>query len=63
MFANPLDVRERSAIAGFLAGYSGNTRVSYTTDLRLFDGWCAYNRIRLLGVRRAHLEMWLFALK
>jgi site-specific recombinase XerD len=30
--------------------------VSYTTDLRLFAAWCADNRLRLLEVRRAHLE-------
>jgi integrase/recombinase XerD len=42
---------------GFLAGYSGNTRVSYTTDLRLFAAWCADNRLHLLEVRRTHLEM------
>jgi hypothetical protein len=29
----PLDVTERAAIAGFLAGYTGKTLVSYTTDL------------------------------
>jgi hypothetical protein len=34
-YEDPLDVHERGAVAGFLAGYSGNTRVSYTTDLRL----------------------------
>ena len=28
-------------LAGFLAGYAGNTRISYTTDLRLFADWCA----------------------
>ena len=56
-YEDPLDVREHSAIAGFLAGYSGNTRVSYATDLRLFTAWCADNRLRLLEVRRAHLEM------
>jgi hypothetical protein len=56
-YQDPVDVREQSAIAGFLAGYSGNTRVSYTTDLRLFSTWCAENRLRLLDVRRAHLEM------
>jgi hypothetical protein len=56
-YEDPLDVRERGAIEGFLAGYSGNTRVSYTTDLRLFAVWCAHNRVRLLDVRRAHLEM------
>ena len=56
-YEDPLDVRERGAIGGFLAGYSGNTRVSYTTDLRLFAAWCVENRLRLLAVRRAHLEM------
>ena len=33
---DPLSFIERGAIAGFLAGYTGNTLVSYTTDLRLF---------------------------
>ena len=36
----PLNFTERAAIAGFLAGYTGNTLVSYTTDLRLFAEWC-----------------------
>lgn len=36
----PLGVSERAAIAGFLAGYSGNTLISQTTDLRLFVRWC-----------------------
>jgi hypothetical protein len=56
-YQDPLDVCERGAVAGFLAGYSGNTRVSYTTDLRVFTGWCADNQVRLLEVRRAHLEV------
>jgi hypothetical protein len=46
-YEDPLDAREREAIAGFLAGYSGNTRVTYTTDLRLFAAWCADHRLRL----------------
>jgi hypothetical protein len=41
----PLGAPERGAVAGFLAGYSGDTRVSYTTDLRLFAVWCADNRL------------------
>ena len=53
----PLDATERGAIAGFLAGYSGNTFISYTTDLRLFVEWCITNDVRLLDVRRAHLEI------
>ena len=53
----PLDFTERAAIAGFLAGYTGNTLVSYTTDLRLFVEWCTSNDLRLMEVRRAHLEI------
>ena len=52
-----LDVTGRAAIAGFLAGYSGDTLVSYTTGLRLFVEWCTNNDLRLLDVRRAHLEI------
>jgi len=52
-----VDVRERASIAGFLAGYTGTTRVSYTTDLRLFLAWCADSNVRLLDVKRAHLEL------
>ncbi len=33
---DPLLISERVAVAAFLAGYSGGTRVSYTTDLRIF---------------------------
>ena len=56
-YEDPLDVRERGAVAGFLAGYTGSTRVSYTTDLRLFASWCDETRVRLLDVKRAHLEL------
>ena len=56
-YEDPLDVRERGAVAGFLAGYSGTTRVSYTTDLRLFAIWCTDASTRLLDVKRAHLEL------
>jgi integrase/recombinase XerD len=54
---DPLNHTERGAIAGFLAGYTGNTLVSYTTDLRLFVEWCNANNTPLLDVRRAHLEI------
>ena len=53
----PLGATERGAIAGFLAGYTGNTLVSYTTDLRLFVEWCITNDVRVFEVRRAHLEI------
>ena len=51
-----LDARERAVIAGFLAGYTGTTRISYTTDLRQFVTWCTDSDVRLLDVKRAHLE-------
>jgi hypothetical protein len=54
---DPLDARARGAIAGFLAGYSGATLVSYRTDLRLFATWCVSNRLQLLEVKRAHIEI------
>jgi integrase/recombinase XerD len=54
---DPDDLAERAAVAGFLAGYTGSTRVSYTTDLRLFAEWCAGNGVRLLAVKRAHVEL------
>jgi hypothetical protein len=56
-YGDPDDVSERMAVAGFLAGYTGATRVSYATDLRLIAEWCAKNGVRLLDVKRAHLEL------
>jgi site-specific recombinase XerD len=56
-YDDPDVLAERAAVAGFLAGYTGNTLVSYTTDLRLFATWCAERGVRLLGVKRAHLEL------
>jgi integrase/recombinase XerD len=34
----------QSALAGFLAGYSGLTRDAYTLDLRQYVAWCTENR-------------------
>jgi hypothetical protein len=31
---------EQTALAGFLAGYSGLTRDAYALDLRIFTAWC-----------------------
>ena len=56
-YDDPLDVSERGAVAGFLAGYTGTTRVSHTTDLRLFSVWCVDLGVRLLDVKRAHIEL------
>jgi len=54
---DPLVVSERLAVAAFLAGYSGGTRVSYTTDLRIFAEWCRDRDLNLLTVKRPHLEL------
>jgi integrase/recombinase XerD len=54
---DPLDAKARAAIAGFLAGYSGATLVSYRTDLRMFATWCTSNRLQLLELKRAHIEI------
>lgn len=40
-YEDPAVTTERLAIAGFLTGYTGNTRTGYTTDLRIFADWCA----------------------
>ena len=49
---------ERFALVGFLAGYSGPTRDSYRTDLRLFNGWLIERRVGLLEVQRTHIELY-----
>jgi len=56
-YEDPLHVSERVAIAAFLAGYSGGTRTSYTTDLRIFADWCHDHHLNLFSVKRAHLEL------
>jgi site-specific recombinase XerD len=56
-FDDTHEITERVAVAAFLAGYTGTTRVSYTTDLRIFAGWCQETGVNLLRVQRAHLEL------
>ena len=45
--------RERLALAGFLAGYSGLTRDAYALDLRQFLAWCTGHGTHLFAARRA----------
>lgn len=45
------------AVAGFLAGYTGATRTSYATDLRIFTDWRHSRGLTPFTVRRAHLEL------
>lgn len=56
-YEDPLKLSERVAVASFLAGYSGGTRSSYTTDLRIFTEWCHAHSLTLFTVKRAHLEL------
>jgi integrase/recombinase XerD len=48
--------RERLALAGFLAGYSGLTRDAYALDLRQFLTWCTSHGTHLFAARRADIE-------
>jgi site-specific recombinase XerD len=48
---------EKLALAGFLAGYSGQTREAYALDLRQFSAWCRRRQLRLFAVRRADIEL------
>jgi site-specific recombinase XerD len=56
--SRPLFDDARLAIAGFLARYSGATRVSYTADLKYFFTWCAECHLEVFTARRGHLELW-----
>ena len=47
---------ERVALAGFLAGYRGQTREAYALDLRQFTAWCRARSLNLFSVRRADIE-------
>jgi integrase/recombinase XerD len=49
---------EVTAIAGFLAGYSGRTREAYTLDLRMFYRWCEEHRLAILETSRTHIELY-----
>ena len=47
------------AVAGFLSDYSGSTRVGHTTELRLWQQWCADHGLSILDdAERAHINMY-----
>jgi integrase/recombinase XerD len=48
---------EKLALAGFLAGYSSQTRDAYALDLRQFTAWCRQRQLQLFAVPRADLEL------
>lgn len=51
-----LSESERLALAGFLAGYSSQTRDDDTLDLRQRATWCTAHGLRLFDARRAAIE-------
>ena len=44
-------------VAGFLVGYSGNSRLAYQQDLSVFGSWCDRHNLGVMNVRRSHLEL------
>jgi hypothetical protein len=55
---HPCSTKPRSQWKGFLARYSGPTRVSYACDLRQWFTWCANHSLPPFGARRGHMELW-----
>ena len=53
---NPMFDEARLAIAGWLAGYRGSTRIGHTTEMKLWLRWLEKDGIQLLAARRWHLE-------
>lgn len=45
------------AAAGYLAGYTGLTRVAYANDLRAFLQWCDDNHLHPFEAKRVHIEV------
>jgi integrase/recombinase XerD len=48
----------RLAAGGFLARYSGTTRLAYASDLRIWFSWCSRQRLGVFEVKRPHIELW-----
>lgn len=51
------------AAAGFLAGYSGQTRAGYTIDLRGWWRFCELHGLDVWDAKRAHLELYIRSLE
>ncbi len=48
------------AAVSYLARYSGHTHALYASQLRRWFGWCETNRLDpLLGIQRAHVELYI----
>jgi len=50
----------QSAAVSYLARYSGHTHALYAFQLRRWFGWCETNGLDpLLGIQRAHVELYI----
>lgn len=61
--SEPLHDPALLAAAGFLAGYSGTTKVGYTIDLRNYWQWCENHQLHVFDARRPHVELWVRSLE
>lgn len=59
----PLQDPALMAAAGFLAGYSGTTKVGYTIDLRNYWQWCESHDLHVFDAKRAHVELYVRSLE
>lgn len=48
-----------NAISSFLDRYSGPTRVTHTVAMRRLTGWCDDNEVRVLELRRSHIDRYM----
>jgi site-specific recombinase XerD len=55
---DPVRQEVHKAIAGFLAGYTGQTMTSYRVDLRKWVEWLDTARIGVFDAERAHIELY-----
>ena len=56
--ADPVRQEVKRAVAGFLAGHSGQTMTSYRIDLNKFIGWLDTAGVAVFDAERAHIELY-----
>ena len=56
--ADPARQQLNRAVAGFLAGYSGQTMTAYRIDLTKFIDWLDSKSVAAFDAERAHIELY-----
>ena len=56
--ADPARQQLKRAVAGFLAGYSGQTMTAYRIDLNKFVDWLESTGVAVFDAERAHIELY-----